>query len=251
MVDIFQYLIILALLPIMYIASYLTKELLLRKNLGPFKPIINFLRFIGVFIHELSHFLMCLLVGVRPTGFHVKLRSPRTGRVAPNGYVSTDPRNRSFLQAALIALAPLVIATWLLFWCLTLAFTETLDLLLRIIAGFLCISLLLGGAPSGPDFKYINYWFKRDPKYFIYQIFLVSLSGIIVWLMLSFYEVVLPLDILFFGLVGICYYPLKYFFSSINRLIHSIQFNRHSTINYKKYTQRRFKPAKPHKIKMK
>ena len=52
-------------------------------------------------------------------------------------------------------------------------------------------------------------------------------------------------------LVGIFYFPLKYTFAGINKLFHLIHLDRRSNLKYKEYTRRRFKPAKPHKIRMK
>ena len=251
---IFTHLIILVFIPIILIISYITKQLLLRKNFGPFCSIITGLRFIGVLIHELSHFFMCLLVGVRPSGIQVRLRSRQTGQAAPHGVVTLDMnslRKMTFLQATLISLAPIIVATWLFFWCLTLVFTEALEPLLRVIAGFFCISLLLGGAPSQPDFKMIGHWFKKDPKYSIYQLFIVTLSIFLVWLTVLYYEIFLPLDIFYFVLVGICYYTLKYSLHGINKLIHIIFSKKSSNIDYKAYTRKRFKPIKPYKLKTK
>jgi hypothetical protein len=254
MVDIFQYLIILMFIPIILIISYITEQLLLRKNLGPFGSFITGLRFIGVLIHELCHFLMCLLVGVRPSGIQVRLRSRQTGEAAPHGKVTVDINSlhkMTFLQATLIALAPIIIATWLFFWCLTLMFSETLEPLLRIMAGFICISLLLGCCPSIPDFRFMGRSFKKDPKYSLYQAFLVLLSIFLVWFIISYYAIMLPLDIFFYILVGICYYPLKYSLHGINKLMYIVFSKRSSTIDYKSYTRKRFKPVRPIKLKTK
>lgn len=248
MVEIIQYLMILFFIPFIYLVSWGTKQLLLRPNLGPFRPFITVFRFIGVLIHELCHAFMCILVGIRPKGFQVRLRSYVTGRTAPSGQVDFDSHNMTFLQAALIALAPIIIGSWLFFLGLRLMFAGVYDVLIIILAFLLCFSLLLGGAPSRQDIGVMCDWFKKDPKYSLYQIFLVVLSIITVWVFLSFYNLVLPLDVLFFILAGICYYPLKYTFLGLSILIHSIMFRGASGMKYNEYTRKRFKPAKPHKI---
>ena len=205
--------------PIFLVVSYIIEKLFVSRDLGPFKPVFNVLAYIGVMVHELSHFTMCLLVGVRPTGISVKLKN-ETGQVNPHGRVSVDPHGETFLQAALISLAPIFISTWLFFYSLELVFSKTVDPLLRIVAGFFCLTLFLGAVPSTTDFRIIRICFKADPKYSFYQLFLVFISGVGMLAAITFYQVVI-LDILYFFLVGIAYGILKYAFMGVNRLINT------------------------------
>lgn len=235
--------------PIFLAISYVIEKLVASHDLGPFKPILNILAYIGVMVHELSHFIMCLLVGVRPTGISVKLKD-RTGQINPNGKVSFEPHGEAFLQAALISLAPIFISTWLFFYSLELVFSETIDPLLRIFAAFFCLTLFLGAVPSTTDFHIIVIRFKEDPKYSIYQLFMVFISGVIALAVIIFYQIII-LDILYFFLVGIVYGIFKYGFMGFSRLLHtSFSHNEShpSRSNYKKSTRKRFKPTKPYKL---
>ncbi len=246
--------IILMFFPIILVISYVITRFMMRIDYGPFNVVLLILRFVGVAIHELSHLIMCLIVGIRPKGISIRLRSEFTGRVDPNGEVRPDLHNGTFLQALLICFAPTIIPTWLFFWSLAIVFaTDPIHPFIRIIAGFLCISNFFGATPSKPDFLIVGQWFKKNPKYSLYQLGLLFLSGLGVWVIVNYYYIMLPYDIVYYILVGIGYYVLKYSFRVItwvlNKLLllhnpHRATFPR---IKYGRFIRRRFKPSKPSK----
>jgi len=235
--------------PLFLMVSYLVEKLLIHNLRGPFRTILNILRYIGVMVHELSHFTMCLLVGVKPTGISVKLKSEITPeKTSPHGYVSIDSHGETFLQNALISLAPIIISTWLFFWSLSIVFTEGISPLFKILAGFFCLTLFLGAVPSTTDFRVISDTFKKDPRYSCYQIFLMLLSGLLTWLVLMYFEFVLMEDFFYYLLVGVGYMLLKYSFMGIGKVLYHVPAKRSSMssrINYKRFTRKRFKPTKP------
>ena len=247
----FEIFIILIWFPVILVTSYFIKKILLTHDIGPFNSLINTLRYIGVAVHEISHYIMCLLVGVRPLGIEIKLKDELTRITAPHGAVSFDSHGYSFLQSTLIGLAPTIVSTWLFFWSLEITFTQTFDPLIRILAGFFCLTLLLGAAPSAVDFRNIGRSFKKSPKYSCYQLFLVVLSGIMIWYILQYYEIIIY-NLFYFILVGIGYTVLKYSFMGIKIFIHSIYSKDRTNStgrNFKKFTQKRFKPSKPYKLR--
>ena len=251
MYDIF---IILLIFPIFLGVSYIITRFLLNIDYGPFSKVLLALRFIGVAVHELSHFIMCIIVGIRPKGINIRLRSRWTGRVNPNGEVRPDWHNCTFLQSMFISLAPLIFSTWLFFWSLSFVFTaDQIHPLIRIIAGFFCVSLFLGATPSKPDFQIIGYWFKKDPKYSLYQLGLLVLSGFFVWGIVVYYSIVIPLDIIYYILVGVGYYIVKYSFRAVGWALfkvasfHNPQRSTSPRIKYGRFMRRRFKPTKPSK----
>ena len=247
--------IILMIFPIFLGVSYTITRFLLRIDYGPFSKVLMALRFIGVAVHELSHFVMCIIVGVRPKGINIRLRSKETGKVSPSGEVFPDWHNFTFLQAAFTCLAPLIFSTWLFFWSLSIAFTaDQVHPLIRIIAGVFCVTLFLGATPSKPDFQIIGHWFRKDPKYSLYQLGLLVLSGFFVWGILFYYSIVLPLDIIYYILVGVGYYIVKYSFRAVGWALfkvatfHNPQKSTSPSIKYSRFMRRRFKPSKPSKL---
>jgi len=198
---------------------------------------------------------MCIIVGNRPKGIAIRLRSRSTGKVDPHGYVQTETHNSTFLQEMFICLAPLIFSTWLFFWSLSIVFTaDQIHPLIRIAAGFFCVSLFLGATPSKPDFMIIGRWFKKDPKYSLYQLGLLVLSGFFVWAILFYYSIVLPLDIIYYILVGVGYYIVKYSFRAVGWALfkvatfHNPQRSTSPRIKYGRFMRRRFKPSKPSKL---
>ncbi len=228
--------------------SLILSNLLFRHYFGPFETMINVLAFFGVLIHEISHFIMCKILNVPTDGFHIKYRFK--GQPNPHGSVSIKEIQRiSFLQATLVALALLLLSTWLIFWLFSVLLTFTLDPLFIILGFFMCFSLLLGAAPSNTDFKQISRSFNRDPFYSFYQLILAIISGLIVWGISIIYPIAPEFTIANYCLIGIFYFMIKYSLIIVNKhLIHGKKLSRNNGLNYKSLTRRRIKAIKPYKI---
>lgn len=234
---------------VIFIVSYTLWTLLMRirKKLGPFKHIINVLAFIGVVVHEFSHFFMCKILGVSTAGIKVKFLSENSREASPHGYVAFKPSKIYFMQYVFISLAPLYISTILFFWSLTVFFNPTFEDFIRVFAGIFCISLLLGAAPSSTDLRNIKISFKNDPRYALYQIGLLFLSGILVWAITFYYNIILPFDFLYYIIIGIIYFAIKYLFQGIRKLIHTFPTGI-PRIKRRAFLRRRSKPAKLHQL---
>ncbi|MHA1294848.1 MAG: hypothetical protein ACTSQJ_19590, partial [Promethearchaeota archaeon] len=230
-------------------ASYIIIKLLFRRAYGPFTTFLNIIGFIGVIIHELSHYIMCKIIGVPTNGIKIKYRNEKTKKVSPYGYVEPKEYEKiTFMQALMVGLAPLFISTWLLFWSLSILFTDKFEPIIRILAGLFCLSLLIGAAPSSEDFKHIPRAFKRDPLYSLYQILLVIVSIVILWFLIIMYSVQIPFNFMTYLIIGMIYIALKYGLSGLNRIINNISINKVKKYNAKSISRKRIKTIKSYKL---
>jgi len=235
---------------IILISSIVVRNLLSKENSGNFYPIILRLNFIGVVVHEFCHYIMNLAVGIKPVRIEIKWREPQNRTRNPHGVVYSKPR--SFLQAFIICLAPLYICTWLIFLSLNIMISSNFNPIIRIIAGFFCISLFLGAAPSTTDFNNIPRAFRDDLSHSFYQILLICVSGIFLWMTLILIQVNFILDVFYYlSIIGI-YLILKFSLIGISRLTQRLHFNnfkRTPKLKFKKLTRRYYKPKKPPKLR--
>ncbi|MBD3254795.1 MAG: hypothetical protein GF383_06865 [Candidatus Lokiarchaeota archaeon] len=250
MFEMFEIVLIIA---ILWISSFIVGHIVFGIDLGPFKTPVMILAFVGVVFHELAHAAMSLLVGSKPREFHVSYRSRFSSEPSPQGKVRIETRNLTFLQAALIGLAPAILSTWLFLFSLEVALTETVAPFTRIACALLCVSIWLALAPSKQDLWITRYYFGKNPRYSLYQISLLVGSGIIVWYSLFAFGVSLPIDILFYIMVGIGYYALKYGLigarMGISKFLSRNPFKlRDLAKSPAKAKRKRFKPSKPEKI---
>lgn len=178
------------------------------------KVFLNVLTFVGVFVHEVSHYTLCVLFGVKTGKFTVKYRSEDKIRVAPHGSVALPEFERnSFLQTFVISVAPLLVSTFLFLFCLDVIFNIETDPWVDVVAAVFCVSLFIGSEPSGQDMKVIGKTFRKDPRYSFFQIALIVASGAIVWFFVDLYFISLPFEVLyyieFFFFVVLIYFLLR------------------------------------------
>ena len=101
------------LLPLVYLQRLLHREIqivfyLITRNKSLTMALFSMLFFPGVFLHELSHFLMAKILGVRTGKFSLIPRSLGTGHLQL-GYVETEQAD--ILRDSLIGLAPIIAGT--------------------------------------------------------------------------------------------------------------------------------------------
>ncbi len=232
---------------IILLISIFARRMIRKDVIGPFYPIMLRLNFIGVVVHELSHYLMNLAVGIIPKGIKIKWRSDDKKIRAPHGAVYSKPR--SLIQALFICLAPLYISTWLAFLTLYIALSANFNPVIRVVSGLICISLVLGAAPSNQDFNNIPNAFRKDPIHSLYQMFLVILSSLILWIIIQFTQIIFLLDIFYYFIIIGIYFILKFTFIGSCSLIHKIQslnYRKSPKVRIKPFTRKHYKPKKPH-----
>jgi hypothetical protein len=220
---------------------------------GVLRPIALRICLIGVFFHELAHYLMSLVVGKMPDSFSIKWQK-KTEKTNGGVYGSISlEKPPSFLQTIIISFAPLYISTWLIFilW-FGVIFTPSFNPLVKIIAIFILISLLLTASPSKGDLQYITYSFRKDPAYSWYQILLICLSVLILWLFLIFTQINFILNFFYYVAVAAIYLLLKFSFIGIRKIAikaNSRNFKQPEKIKFKRSSHKHYKPKKPWKEK--
>ena len=192
-----------------------------------YKWLFSVVAFVGVFVHEVAHYTVSAIVGGNPGKMRVKFRTEDKTRISPHGSVSNPEFERqSVMQAFVISFAPLLVSTLLFMFCLDIIFTIQTDLVVKVIASVFCVSLVIGSRPSGQDVKVVGYAFQNDPRYSVYQIILLLLSGTLVWLLVDLYFIVLPFEVLYYAeyllILIVFYFGLKGAFWSVGKIAGSI-----------------------------
>ncbi len=222
-------------------------------NLGPFRTILNILGFIGVIVHELSHYLLCVLLGIKVEKIVIRYRSRLTGRASPHGGVGPEEPDRiTFLQALMVTLAPLFISSWLIIFCFELLHMPGIDDLVYLGVIIFMISLFIGSAPSTADFWQVYKGFTRSPIYSLYQIFLILLSTLSVFGLFSSFQWTFPNEILNYMApyvcIGLGYFAYKYSFRLLNNVYHKYFGRNQHTYKHTRLTRKRHRPVKARKI---
>jgi len=199
----------------------------------------------GIFVHEVSHFLMCLITGVTPTSLRVSYRGL-------HGSVSVkDFKRVSFLQAFVCGIAPLLIMSYLAYYCLMLFFEPALKDIYRIFAGFGFISLIIGASPSRVDLRFIGYAFNNDPLYSLYQVGLVILSGVMIYFISLQISIPYYLSFLWYICMGIGYYVIKYLFLGARKMVEYLLIhmgrNRRRQVRSSELYRKRHRPQRKRK----
>ena len=179
--------------------------------------------FVGVFVHEVAHYTVSVIVRGNPGEFRVKFRSEDKTRISPHGSVGNPEFERqSFLQAFAISFAPLLVSTLLFMFGLDIIFHIQTELVVKVIALVFCVSLVIGSRPSGQDIKVVGYSYQNDPRYSAYQIFLLLLSGVLAWLFVDVYFIDLPFEVMYYAeymlIIVAFYFGLKGVFWSVGRI---------------------------------
>ena len=179
-----------------------------------YKLLFNLVAFVGVFVHEVAHYTVSLIVGGNPGKIRVKYRSEDKTSISPHGSVSNPEfKRQSVLQAFSISFAPLLVSTLLFMFCLDVIFHIQTDPWVKVVAIVFNVSLVFGLKPSGQDVKVVGYAYQNDPRYSVYQISILLLSGVIVWMFIDLYFFVLPFEVMYYAgyllVLVVFYFGLK------------------------------------------
>jgi len=195
--------------------SIIVSYLMLKYITEPFKKIIVGLMVVGIVIHELFHILMCLITNtpVESVKLLEKIKTeegPGYKEYEFNGSVTIKKdKGMSFLQAILVGVAPLFFSFWLFVLLLDNVIHPTNDLTFFTCL-FIIISIIFSAAPSSEDLKCIPEAFSENVGYSMYQILLLMLSVLLVWLIIPVLKQPYLHEIIIYLLIGIFYYIWKY-----------------------------------------
>ncbi len=192
-----------------------------------YKLFFNVVAFVGVFVHEVAHYTVSLMVHGNPSQIRVKYRSEDKTRISPHGSVSNPEfKRQAFLQAFAISFAPVLVSTLLFMFGLDVIFHLPVALWIKVAALFFCVSLVFGLKPSGQDVKVVGYAYQNDPRYSVYQIFVLLLSGALVWLFVDVYFILLPFEVLYYVeyilILVVFYFGLKSAFWLVGKIAGSV-----------------------------
>ncbi|MFW9880679.1 MAG: hypothetical protein ACFFG0_47030 [Candidatus Thorarchaeota archaeon] len=239
-------LISLSVFPVIYAIGYGCEKFLIGKDLGSIgNTCVHILFFVGVIFHELSHRLMCAITGVPAHNIRVKYRNEYSDQPNPHGSITPKQEYQiTLLQGFLVAFAPLLFGTWIIYFLIKVAFNSFFDPLMRIIAAIWAISVLLTCSPSRADLSFIKFGYQNDPQHGQYQIFLVILSFIIIWVIVGMYTITFSYEFFYYFLIVFCYIILKYSFISIRIIANKIGHHKGKIPSKvkKRLIKRRFRP---------
>jgi hypothetical protein len=233
---------------IMYIIGFAIEKFVLSRDLGRVgDTIVNLLFFVGVIVHEASHRVMCIMTGAPAHNMRVNFRN-KYGSTSPGGSISLrQPFQLTFIQGLLICFGPLIIGAWLIYLFLVVAFNPFFDPIIRVISGFLCVSILLAITPSKADLSKIKFSWQNDPSHSLYQTLLLLISFLLVWWIVGAYNLVFPLELYYYPPIIIVYIIFKYSFIGLRVLINKIQFRKgvpRSAAGWRRFARRGYKPKR-------
>ncbi len=205
--------------------SILVSYLLLKYVPEPFKKIFVGLMIVGIIIHELFHLLMCLITNtpVERVNLLEKIKSEEGSGYKKYEFYGSVSINRekeiSFLQAVLVAVAPLFFSFWIFFLLLNQVLHPANEIIFFVCL-FIILSIMFSAAPSSSDLACIPRAFRDNPKYSTYQILLLLLSILLVWLIIPFLKLPFIHETIIYLFIMVFYYLWKYGFKLVSLLCH-------------------------------
>ena len=237
------------------VLSLIAGRVLLRALPSPYNTILFGFAIVGTILHEISHVVMCVITRTKvgKVSLLKKIPTQTNDRFAIGGEVNPKEEQRlSFIKAFLIGLAPTYIcfwAFWVLWYQVRYAGLNELTIFLSIL---LMCSLVLGASPSLGDLRTIGSAFTRDVYHSVYQVMLIGLSIISVFVILYFSKIQVGHEFIIYLFIALGYGLFRYSFLGIHLLwqktrVRNSHFD-HTRIRARKLIRKTHKPMKPERL---
>ena len=93
----------------------------------------------------------------------------------------------------------------------------------------------------------VKFTFQNDPSHGLYQLLLIGLSFLIVWMLVGMYNIMLPFEFYYYFIIIFVYIILKYSFILLRIIVNKIRFYKgipHSAAGYRRLARRGHRPKK-------
>jgi len=215
----------------------------------PFSDITKVLALAGIVIHELCHYIMCIITRspIENVILVKKLDFKEEGRLGYYGEVEVQEHRISFLQAVLIGLAPLYLSFWLFFLLLEMLLYSQVEPVFFFVFIFIMISISLSATPSFADFLIIPKAFLNNFNHSMYQVLLIVLSFLLTFTTLTVFNLLDFHEFFVYLIITVFYFGFKYGFQITGNLLYknrSTAKTLSNINNFKRYSRRRHNPEK-------
>jgi len=215
----------------------------------PYSEIIKGLAIVGIVIHEICHYFMCIITRspIEKVTLVKKLDFKEEQRLGYYGEVRVQAHRMSFLQAVLIGLAPLYLSFWLFFFLLEILLYSQVDVVVFFVCIFIMISISFSAAPSFADFLIIPKTFINNFNHSMYQVLLIILSFLLTFATLIIFNFQGFHELFVYLIVTGFYFGFKFGFRLTGNLLYKNRFTGKTFSNrnkFKRYSRRRHNPEK-------
>ena len=213
----------------------------------PFSNIVQALAMVGIVIHEICHYAMCIITRspIEKVTLIKKLDFKEEQRLGYYGEVEVQEHRLSFLQAFLIGFAPLYLSFWLLFFLLEILVYSQVEPVVILVYVLIMISITLSAAPSFADLAILPKTFLNDFYHSVYQILLIALSFLLTFMTLVIFDFHGFHEFFVYLIVTAFYFSFKFGLRITGRLLYRNSYTGKILSNrktFRRYARRRHNP---------
>ena len=233
------------------IFSIVLSYCLLNRTSGTISIFFHAVAIVGIMIHELCHFIMCLLTRTRIERLSlISIKRPEEngGKFGLKGEVRVNGERTTFLKAFLIGFAPLFVMFWFFFFMWDLSKNPELEYVHVLFYVGIMFSTALGAGPSFQDLTTILRSFSYDIKYSFYQIFLLFIAIGTAMLVIDINQIVIIHELYVYVIITFFYFVYKYSFLIVSHFLEPMLSDNYFLKSLNRTEKpKRYKPKRPKK----